>query len=215
MFVAMVLKKTEWLSICQSCSLRVRLWSVSGPTELLVFLCTVMNRTEWIEMVCCSRVLAKAIKGDGPPILLMLTAPIQLLSAPFQLPPSLLLHVAYVYRSSRYRRLELHVTASIMATSNSLQLSLRRFFSPSSSASVGTTATESKSDEELSESTVDKQPSEHSTGELSDEAEPATVAEEIAAKNAFSSTIFVNQVFTPHPLILMLAKTLCRSVSAP
>ena len=41
---------------------------------------------------------------------------------------------------------------------------------------------ESKSDEELSESTVDKQPSEHSTGESSDEAEPATVAEEIAAK---------------------------------
>ena len=107
------------------------------------------------------------------------------------------------------------MTASIMATSDSSQLSLRRFFSPSSSASVGTTAMESKSDEELSESTVDKQPSEHSTGESSDEAEPATVAEEIAAKNAFSSTIFVNQVFTPHPLILMLAKTLCRSVSAP
>ena len=34
------------------------------------------------------RVLAKAIKGGGPPILLMLTAPIQLLSAPFQLPPA-------------------------------------------------------------------------------------------------------------------------------
>ena len=38
-----------------------------------------------------ARVLAKAIKGGGPPILLMLTAPIQLLSAPFQLPPALLL----------------------------------------------------------------------------------------------------------------------------
>ena len=41
---------------------------------------------------CNIRVLAKAIKGGGPPILLMLTAPIQLLSAPFQLPPALLLH---------------------------------------------------------------------------------------------------------------------------
>ena len=149
----------------------------------------------------------------------MLTAPIQLLSAPFQLPggegemrgrPSCTrMHIAYVYGSSRYRGLELHVTAS-MATSDSSQLSLRRFFSPSSSASVGTMATESKSDEELSESTVDKQPSEH-YGRI----ERRSRARYCHGRNCGQECIFLHyicehQVFHPPPFILMLAKTLVR-----
>ena len=100
------------------------------------------------------------------------------------------------------------MTASIMATSNSSQLSLRRFFSPSSSASVGTTATESKSDEELSESTVDKQPSEH-YGRI----ERRSRARYCHGGNCGQECIFLHyickhQVFHPPPFILMLAKTL-------
>ena len=82
-------------------------------------------------------------------------------------------------------------------TSDSSQLSLRRFFSPDSSASVGTTAIESKSDEELSESTVDKQPSEHSTGEstVAEESAAKTEAQDLSPPKAGSKLLLAKRVF--------------------